>query len=162
MGLTLATNTVKVNGQAAYQKGEYFREQIAVSNTRVALWTNMTVTAPGQATTAGHVFVARNPERFTYDLDGNQTSDGRWTNTWDGENRLINITSLSSAPAGSQYSLALMYDSQGRRIQKIVSTNNGSAWVVSYTNRFVYDGWNLAAIFDGGNNLLYTFVWERT
>ena len=47
----------------------------------------------------------------------------------------------------------------GRRIQKIVSTNSGSAWVVSYTNRFVYDGWNVVAILDGANNLLYTFTW---
>jgi RHS repeat-associated protein len=30
---------------------------------------------------------------------------------------------------------------------------------VSYTNKFVYDGWNVVAILDGGNNLLYTFTW---
>jgi len=66
MGLALATNTVKVNGNSAYRKWEYFREQMAVNNTASALWTNMTVSAPGQATTSGHVFVAQNPENFTY------------------------------------------------------------------------------------------------
>jgi hypothetical protein len=70
MGLALATNTVSVNGSNAYRKWEYFREQIAVSNTSAALWTNMTVSAPGQATNMGHVFVAQNPENFTYDADG--------------------------------------------------------------------------------------------
>jgi RHS repeat-associated protein len=159
MGLTLATNFVKVNGSNAYQNLDYFREQIAVNNTSASLWTNMTVSAPGQATVSGHVFVAKNPEKYTYDADGNLTSDGRWTNIWDGENRLINITSLATTPTASQYSLALTYDYMGRRIQKIVSTNNGSAWVVSYTNRFVYDGWNVVAILDGANNLLTTFTW---
>ena len=161
MGLALATNTVKVNGLAAYRKWEYFREQIAVNNTAAALWTNMTVSAPGQATTAGHVFVARNPESFTYDPDGNQTSDGRFTNQWDGENRLIRITSLTNAPVASMCSNVFTYDFMGRRIQKVVWTNSGSAWRVSCVNKFVYDGWNLAAILDGSNtnNVLYTFTW---
>ena len=33
MGLTLATNTVSVNGTNAYQKWEFFREQMATNNT---------------------------------------------------------------------------------------------------------------------------------
>ena len=159
MGLTLATNFVSVNGTAAYQKLDYFREQIAVNNTSAPLWANMTVSAPGQTTVSGHVFVAQNPESYTYDADGNLTSDGRWTNFWDGENRLINITSLASTPTASQYRLAFMYDYQGRRIQKIVSTNNGSGYVASYTNKFVYDGWNLVAILDSQSSILVSFTW---
>jgi RHS repeat-associated protein len=31
--------------------------------------------------------------------------------------------------------------------------------VYSYTNRFVYDGWNVVAILDGANKLLYSFMW---
>jgi RHS repeat-associated protein len=103
----------------------------------------------------GNIFVAKNPETFTYDLDGNLTSDGRWTNTWDAENRLVSMTNLASAPAGSQCSLSFTYDYMGRRIQKVVSPNTGA----SYTNRFVYDGWNVVAILDGANNLLYSFMW---
>ena len=34
MGLTLATNTVSVNGTNAYQKWEYFREQMGTNNSR--------------------------------------------------------------------------------------------------------------------------------
>ena len=64
-------------------------------------------------------------------------SDGRWTYTWDAENRLVNQTSLGGAPMASKFKLDFTYDYQGRRIQKLVSTNNGS-YVASYTNRFVY------------------------
>ncbi|MEI2725049.1 MAG: hypothetical protein V9H26_16480 [Verrucomicrobiota bacterium] len=52
-----------------------------------------------------------------------------------------------------------MYDAQGRRIQKLVSTNNGSLYVAQYTNRFVYDGWNLLAILAPNSSLLSSFVW---
>ncbi|MBK8474727.1 MAG: RHS repeat protein [Opitutaceae bacterium] len=39
-------------------------------------------------------FVAKSPELFTYDLDGNLTSDGRWTYGWDAENRLTLMETL--------------------------------------------------------------------
>ena len=161
MGLGLATNTVSVNGQAAYQKWEYFRKQLAVNNTSAALWTNVTVTAPGQTTVAGSVFVAKNPETFGYDADGNMTNDGRWTYRWDGENRLVNMTSLTNAPTASQYKLDFMYDYRGRRIQKIVSTttNSGTNYAAQYTNRFVYDGWNPVAILNPASALVSSFVW---
>jgi RHS repeat-associated protein len=91
-------------------------------------------------------------------LDGNLLSDGRWSYGWDAESRLTNMTSLSG-PVASLLKLDFTYDYQGRRIQKIVSTNAGSGWVYSYTNRFVYDGWNVVAILDGGDNMLYSFTW---
>jgi YD repeat-containing protein len=111
------------------------------------------------STNTGHVFLPQTPEYYGYDLDGNLTNDGRWTYGWDAENRLTNMTSLAGGPAGSLLKLDFAYDYMGRRIQKIVSTNNGSSYVPSYTNKFVYDGWNVVGILDGGNNLLYSFVW---
>src|SRR5205823_4785485 len=51
------------------------------------------------------------------------------------------------------------YDYQGRRIQKILSTWNGSAYVAQSTNKFVYDGWNLMAELNGTNGVLRTFLW---
>src|SRR5271157_2789936 len=68
MGDSLATNTVSVNGQAAYQKVEYFREQLNVTTTAAAQWQSVTVCAPGQGTVSGHVYVAQTPETFGYDL----------------------------------------------------------------------------------------------
>jgi RHS repeat-associated protein len=119
------------------------------------------VTAPGQTTISGGEYLAQTPEHYTYDLDGDQLSDGRFNYTWDAESRLISAISLASAPAASMSSNIYTYDYMGRRIQKAVWTNSGSAWVVAYTNKFVYDGWNVAAILDGSNNVLYTFTWGK-
>ena len=167
-----ATNTATVtvnNNRVHWGEGNYFWEPLPLTNTAGAVWqsvTNLAVLNNGSnpditSTNIGHVFLPQTPENYTYDLDGNLTSDGRWTNLWDAENRLINMTSLGSAPAGSQCNLAFTYDYLGRRIEKIVSTNNGSSYIAPYTNKFVYDGWNVVAILDGGNNLLYTFVWGK-
>ena len=161
MGLDLATNTVKVNGTNAYQKWEYFREQVGTNNTTAAQWMGINVSAPGQTTVSGHEFIAQTPESFTYDADGNLTNDGRWTYTWDGENRLVNMTSLSNGPAGSLLKLDFGYDFAGRRVQKLVSTNQAGTtnYAAQYTNRFVYDGWNLVAVLNPNSSLAASFIW---
>jgi RHS repeat-associated protein len=159
MGLTLATNTVSVNGTAATKKYEYFRAQVASNNTSAAQWVGISVTAPGQTTVSGHQFLPQTPEAFTYDLDGNLTQDGRWTYTWDAENRLINMTSLSGGPSGSLLELAFTYDYMGRRLQKIVSTNSSGTYTAEYTNNFVYDGWNPVVIVNQADLLVASLVW---
>jgi RHS repeat-associated protein len=163
-----ATNTalVWVNQMGAYRKTNYFWLALPIANNSGPAYQTVTTlatlpdgtSAEYGVTSIGHVFLPQTPESYGYDLDGNLTSDGRWTNTWDAENRLTNMTGLSSGPFGSLWKLDFTNDYMGRRIQKIVSTNNGS-WVASYTNRFVYDGWNVVAILDGGNNRLYSFTW---
>ena len=158
-GVSIATNTVTVNGQTAYRKWEYFRAELPVNNRSSALWTNITVAATGQTSVTGNVFVAKEPEKFSYDADGNLTQDGRWTYYWDTENRLINMTSLGTAPVGSRLKLDFAYDARGRRIQEIVSTNNGSIYVPQSTNQFVYDGWNLIAEVTPNNSLIRSYVW---
>ena len=99
--------------------------------------------------------------RFTASgqCSGNLTNDGTWTLTWDAENRLVNMTSLSSGPARSKLKLDFSYDHQGRRIQKVVSTWNGSSYTSPSTNQFVYDGWNLLAELDTSHSALRTYVW---
>jgi RHS repeat-associated protein len=158
-GVSFATNTVTVNGTTAYRKTEYFRDELAVNNSSSALWTNMVITATSQTSVTGNVYVAQTPEQFSYDADGNLTNDGRFSWTWDGENRLIDLTSLNSAPTGSKVKLDFLYDPQGRRIQKIVSTNNGTSYVAQYTNRFLYDGWNLIAVLNPSSSLVDSFMW---
>jgi RHS repeat-associated protein len=165
-----ATNnaTVTVNLQPTYRHEDYFRAELNFNNASAALYpsfTNVAVLNNGTnddiiATNTGNLFIAQTPEQFSHDADGNLVSDGRWTNTWDGENRLLTQTSLANAPTASKRKVDLAYDWQGRRIQKIVSTNNGSAYVAVSTNKFIYDGWNLVGILDGGNNLLYSFQWD--
>ena len=139
-GVSIATNVVTVNGQTAYRKGEYFRDELPANNGSSALWTNILVTATGQTSVTGNVYVAKEPEVFQYDPDGNLTNDGRFAYVWDGENRLVAMT--NNTGVGPRYGLKFAYDPQGRRIQKYVATNG----VPIYTNRFLYDGWNLVAI----------------
>jgi RHS repeat-associated protein len=159
MGDALATNSVTVNGAAAYRKNEFFRDQLSVANTANPVWQGVTNASPGQTTVTGHLYLPKNPETNMYDADGNLLSDGRWSYAWDGENRLIGMTSLSSAPSGSQLQLAFAYDYQGRRIQKTVSTNNGSAYVGEYTNNYAYDGWNLIATLNSSLAILNSYLW---
>jgi RHS repeat-associated protein len=158
MGDGLATNGVTVNSSAAYQKNEYFREQLSAANTSAAVWDSVTVAATGQTSVTGHIFVPQTPETCTYDPDGNLLSDGRFNYSWDGENRLTNMTSLSTAPSGSQLQLAFAYDYMGRRIQKIVYTNYSGTYVGEYTNSFAYDGWNCLATLNYAG-LLNSFMW---
>jgi RHS repeat-associated protein len=66
---------------------------------------------------------------------------------------------LPSAPLASQKKVDCAYDFQGRRIQKIVSTNSGSALMPAYTNKFVYDGWNLIATLNSSLSTLNLFTW---
>ena len=107
---------------------------------------NVTATAPGQTSGHGGLYLAQNPENYTYDADGNLTQDGRWTYAWDGENRLISMTSLTNAPTASIYKLSFTYDYHGEEDSEDCFDEQRDLDVAQYTNRFVYDGWNLVAI----------------
>ena len=167
LGSANANATVTVNLQRAYRYGSYFWDELSENNASVALYvslTNLAVLNNGTnadivATNMGNILLPQTPETFGYDADGNLTNSGRWTVVWDAENRATSFASLVSAPVASKKKVDCAYDFQGRRIQKIVSTNSGSAYVAMSTNRFIYDGWNLVGILDGGNNLLYSFQW---
>lgn len=159
--------TVTVNLQRVIRQGNYFRGELAVSNTGAPQWlalTNLAVLNNGTnadivSTNIGALFVAQTPESFSYDADGNQTSDGRFAYAWDAEGRLVSATSLTNAPAASRVKLEFAYDCLGRRIQKIVSTNNGTVYKPQSTNRFAYDGWNLVAVLNQTNGVMTTFRW---
>jgi len=161
LGEANSNATVTVNLQRAYRYGSYFQDELSVDNSSSALWlslTNLAVLNNGTnadivATNSGNIFLPQTPEIFDYDADGNLTNDGRFSYTWDGENRLIGIA--ANANVGSQYQLTFVYDPQGRRAEKIVATNG----VVLSTNKFLYDGWNLIVIFNHRSSVLQAFVW---
>jgi hypothetical protein len=147
-----------------------------VTNTANPVWltiTNLAVLNDGSnpdivTNAIGRTFVPQTPELFYYDADGNLTNDGRWIYTWDAENRLVQQESLTGAPTGSKFKLEFAYDAKGRRLQKLVSTNNGSSYVAQYTNRFAYDRWNLIATLNPQLAILNSspvgtgFEWEPT
>jgi RHS repeat-associated protein len=112
-------------------------------------------------TQTGRVFNRPATEVFTYDADGNLTQDGRWTYTWDGENRLIEMKRESATPAGARQRLVFEYDHQGRRIRKQFYTHNGSNWVLGSDIAFAYDGWNLVAELNAAssNTRIRTYLW---
>lgn len=93
------------------------------------------------------MYVAQTPEAFTHDDDGNLTADNRFSYTWDAENRLIaaETTAAAAAAGAPKIKLTMQYDHQSRRIGKTVSIWTNSAWQVSETHDFTYDGWNLIA-----------------
>jgi RHS repeat-associated protein len=111
--------------------------------------------------------VPKTPEVYTHDADGNLTQDGRWTYTWDAENRLVQMIRDTDTPSGARQKLVFEYDHQGRRIRKTFSTYSGG-WVEQSDVVFLYDlsagqagGWSLVAELDAnaGNAKVRTYVW---
>jgi RHS repeat-associated protein len=161
--------TVTVNNESTYRKGAFYRKELSVANSSAAVWqgiTNIAVLNYGGTngedivtTKAGNVLVPKTPEVFSHDADGNTVQDGRWNYSWDAENRLTRLESLTNAPDASRQRLDFAYDHQFRRMQKVVSAWSGSAYVAQTTNRFLYDGWNLVAMLDGSGTLLQSFRW---
>lgn len=91
-------------------------------------------------------------ESFTYDDDGNLTEVGGIgvspvSYTWDAENRLTCVAPASS-PVNGDKKVEFIYDYMGRRIEKKVSTHNGSSWSVTDTRRFVWSDWLVVLEFD--------------
>lgn len=109
--------------------------------------------------TNGYIFVAAASETFTNDVDGNLIVDGRFAYVWDANNQLTSFTSRTNTPPASWLAGTMTYDFLGRRASKVSSNWTGSAWAKVYEQRYLYDGWNLVAILDGSNTLLYTFRW---
>jgi RHS repeat-associated protein len=79
---------------------------------------------------------------FTYDANGNLSSDGTNSYIYDAENRLVSVTGGRAAN--------LVYDPLGRLQQ--IDNGTGS------TSKFVYDGDAIVAEYDGSNNLAQRYV----
>jgi RHS repeat-associated protein len=164
---------VAANLAPAQRQGALFYKQLSTDNTAVSKWQPIDVlagevgagTGGADAITrqSGHLFLAKTPEEFGYDFDGNLTSDGQWDYSWDAENRLVQMETISAAVASGvpKQRLEFAYDAAGRRIQKKVSTWNGSVYVFASDTRFLYDGWNLLAELNGLNGLavVRSYVW---
>jgi RHS repeat-associated protein len=158
MGAGFATNTVTVNSQATYRKGEYFRKEVAVAKSSVPVWQSITVSAAGQTNIVGNVLVPRTNESFWHDSDGNLLSDSLWTNTWNSENRLVGVESAVNVPGQARMREEWTHLPDGRWIQRIVSTNSGGVYYPAYTNRFVWDRQVLLAILDHTNGVVASFM----
>ena len=156
--------TVTVNDAATYRKDDYYRAELSVNNSSSAVYesiTNKGEFSPDMVKITWDAYIAQTPEAYTYDFDGNLLSDGRFTYTWDGENRLIGIESPAGAPTESNRKLEMSYDEQGRRLMKRVWTwNSGTgAYQLATKKLFWYGGWNLIGELDSAKGQIQTFYW---
>ncbi len=173
MGRMIKTARVSVNMTMAYRKDWYFQAELTVDNTANSIWLGITnvagVPVDGGDYVAsietGYVFVAKTPETFTYDLDGNMTSDGRWNYRWDGENRLVRVQSVLSSPVASHRRVEWTFDAFGRRICQrtwMWNTNSGT-WQVTEDLKFVSDpllfGRHVVELNATDNALMRSYVW---
>lgn len=100
----------------------------------------------------------------SYDADGNLKWDGRWDYVWDGENRLVSMTTATNAISGGAPSVTIKfaYDWMGRRIGKSVTQSGNTSH-----QSFIYDHWNPVAEWNRGtlsssitaSNLQRTHLW---
>jgi YD repeat-containing protein len=152
MGTAETGTVVTVNNQATSRFGKYFQSYAGVTNSSSAAYPLVTVVGvlPGGgtngtdvvATSSGHVFVAKTPEQFSYDDDGNLLADGRWSYEWDAENRLIGMETRTNLPAAvPRLKLSFAYDYMSRRVGKTVHTNASGSWILTSDSSFLYDGW---------------------
>jgi len=164
-GVAYAPAEVTVNDSASYRWREYFRNEVLMDNSAGPSYcaiTNIATYGGSSETNTGNLLLPPSTEVFTYDANGNMTSDGIWTNHWDGENRLVLMETLPTVTnEEARYKLAFTYDAQGRRISKVVSNWVSGDWAFSYQRQFLYDGWNLVAEFDESNALVHQYVWGR-
>ena len=151
VGVAYASSDVTVNDSPAYRWREYFRDELDIDNASGPVYTSITNIASygGMSeTNSGNLLLPPSTESFTYDANGNLTSDGIWTNIWNGENRLVLTETLSDVPDEAKRKLAFTYDYQGRRVSKVVSNWTGGSWQFEYERNYLYDAWNLVAEFD--------------
>jgi len=155
--------TVTVNGDATSRKGSYFYQSFSAVNDNSPIYAPVTVVgaAGGESQQqTGHTYLPKTPETFSYDDDGNLTRDGRWTYTWDAEDRLTSMLTTDEAVAAGTPNRRLFfsYDDQGRRIKKQVDEYVAAAWT-SKEIHFIYDGFNILAETEGGGGMIRSHVW---
>jgi hypothetical protein len=83
-GLADSSATVTVNSQATQRQGEHWFKQLALSG-NAAQWQSVAVSISTGGSTSGSLLLKEHPEVYTTYDDGNLSSDGRWTYTWDAD-----------------------------------------------------------------------------
>ncbi len=127
-----------------------FWSTVAVTNGAGPVWADLAIRALKRTNNQERVrtetrgtLVSKSRVDITHDDDGNLLNDGRWQHTWNGENRLIAIESITAAPETNRVKCTFVYDYMGRRAKKMVYRRNNATWALEKEHTFVYDGWNL-------------------
>ena len=145
---------VYINGEPADRQGPHWHAPVAADNTQTAAYPEVETLgvfipqdpdAPDEyAVSTNRVFIAKTPEMFTYDADGNMTSDGRFTYTWNGENRLVKAETRADLPPDvPRHRVTYAYDHQGRMVSKEIFDLSNNYKLE--TKNYVWDFWNIIA-----------------
>ena len=115
------------------------------------LTANLAGTSYNYTTNMLNQYTVVNSNQPTYDDDGNMLTNGSWTYTWNGENRMVQAVNGNTK-------LQFAYDYMGRRIEKKVFDGDT---VVSH-KRFVYDNYKQVEELDAlnSNSVLKRYSWQ--
>ena len=132
-----ADATVTVNENPTYRYGEYFFGSDEFDNSQFAVEAELVTSAVLASPTNGpdevcsvtsRVHIPKAMQHFTYDLDGNLSTDGYYTFAYDSDNRLKTVST------NGVLILTNFYDEKSRRVKKVTADA-----VIT----FFYDDWNL-------------------
>ena len=151
---TTPATSVTVNGLTAslYQDKSFAKDGFTAAtgnNTFTA------ITADGTGRTATNILTVNllaDPVSFTYDLNGNLTSDGRRTFDYDDADQLIRVTVANS------WKTEFTYDGLQRLRFRKEFTWNGSSWVQNSNTYHIYDGRRVIQERNSGNSLLVSYT----
>jgi RHS repeat-associated protein len=162
-GFAPTSATVTVNSSTATRQGEYYYKNVTGSQPS---WTSAAASSSLGGSETRHAYLPASSETQTYDDDGNLTADGRWSYTWDAENRLVSMETVSGAYSVGvpRQLIQFKYDYLGRRVRKTVAGWDTaiSNYVASLDRKFLYNGWNLLAEYNAGASplvLITSYTW---
>ncbi len=142
--------TATIDGQSASitQQGNLYNARATLTNAPNGKYYTSSITS-GTSTQTGSRWLAPASVTPQYDDDGNLTSDGRWTYTWDAENRLVKMTTRPTAISAGAPNVTLDYtnDFKGRRIAEKTTTLPAVGIPSVSETRFLYESWNSVAEF---------------
>jgi RHS repeat-associated protein len=161
---------VTVNNQPTARQDMYWHAQMEVDNAGSDVYEEFQIVGvlnddnnerSGQdavATDSRSAYVPAASQIFTYDVDGNLTSDGKWTYTWDAENRLVQMETASPAlSAVAPRRITFAYDDLGRLRGRHVYDLDTSTTISRHCH--VYDAWNLIGELDESSTLVRSYAW---
>jgi RHS repeat-associated protein len=160
-GAAQAGTEVRVNSVVATRQGEYFRFE-GTAAVATAQWLDRSVTLNGAALISGRKkYVPPETEAMLHDVAGNRIQDGRWEMRWDNENRLVDVWTLPAAATAGvpNQRLRYTYDADGRLIERRRFSWVSGEWSLAETTRYLNDGLQCVAEFNGSNGLLRRQVW---
>ena len=153
-----ADATVTVNEKPTYRYGEYFFGSDEFDNSQFAVEAELITSAVLASPTNGQdevafvtsrVHIAKSPQLFEYDDDGNLLNDGYYTFTYDSANRLEKVST------NGVLVLTNIYDAKSRRVRKVTP---------EATMAFFYDDWNLVEeriAYTNGTVSTIRYFWDK-